>query len=502
MFTEVYKSNKKFWEKENISSPDKGILLYENIDDTPQLCYGISKIALCIAKAMGLRPAVLMPWRNGEMTASMCQMQFQIKNRLPIILVCNLIPVLYILLFLNKERLLSFKVGKDEIGTYIYDSILRRMKRKTVERLSLRDRMFICLEFCYYKYFKYLIKKYPIKVMVLGDSVYRYGLLYEICKNNGIVCFSPINLNTVFIRRFESEEDFRSNYLSKELLRELCKNNDYRESVDEYYKGRYAGNIQQHDVLTAYANKLVRNSDEFIKRYKLNPQKKTVIIMSHVFADAPHVYTDALYNDYWEWFVTSFRCLQSNKNINVLVKEHPSAHLYGQKGLINEFLKKQGLECLAIDDDESTLSILNNVDAVVTCGGTIGVEISYFGKYVVLASKPPYSGLGFSIDFSEREKYECYLRTEIQNIEKLTEEQRLESIKAAYAMFCRSNNWNDKLELGGEIIYMGRNYNNEKFSKNIIAYNRIPLCEQNIYKLIERFVKSNHRAMFSSQENR
>lgn len=499
MIEDIYKSNKCYWKKENRRDNPEGILLYENYyNGSQQLCYGISKIALCMAKSYNLIPAVLLPWQKSLISESMCQMQFQIKKQLPLIVLKNFFCLLGLFLFVNKKCLLSLKMDSDMIGPYMYDSIIRKFNKKTIISLSFKERAYLCFDLCHYYYFKSIISKYPVKVVVIGDNVYRYGYLYELCKNRQIICYSPINLNSVFVKKFSEYSDYTSNFLSQKILNELCLGNDFKTSVHNYFSKRYSGNIQQHDVLSAYANKKVSNIYDFHKKYNLESNKKTVVIMSHVFADAPHVYSDPLYDDYWEWFVNTFNCLISNKNINLLIKEHPSAYLYGQKGIINEFLNRKGLEFLQVDDNESTLSILQNVEVVVTCGGTIGIEMAYFGKNVVLASKPPYSKLGFTIDFNDRSHYEEYLKSSIQNVESLDENQKDTAMKAAYALFCRANNWSEDLELGGEIIYMGKCYDNKTFYDNISKYNKIALKDQRVYKLINDFVHSGKKQFFSN----
>ena len=497
MFQDVYSSNKSYWEKENRRENPSGVLLYDNFYHEPQLQYGISKVALSISKSMNLSPAVLLPWKDAPMSRSMCDMQFQMRDHVYIIILKHIFEFLGVFLFIGKKKLLSYSVGQDRIGTSIYDGILRRFGLKTLETIGLKYRLVVIFELCYYYYFLELISKHPIKAVVLGDNVYRFGLLFEMCKNRGILCFSPVNLNSFFTRKFVEKGDFKSNYLNHDLMDKLCGNVDYKTEVGKYFSNRYHGNIEQHDVLSAYSNKTVSTRQEFIEKYNINPDKKTIILMCHVFADAPHAYSDALYNDYWEWFTTSYACLSNNSGINLLVKEHPSSHLYGQKGIISAFLKGRGEEYRQIREDESTLSILQNVDAVVTCGGTIGLEISYFGKNVILASKPPYSGLGFSKDFDCRVDYENYLKNEIQNIKNLTEEQREVSLRAAYIVFCLENNWSSAIELGGEIIYMGKEYDDEALCKNILHYNEVSLVEQNVYRYLDSFVHSEFKQFYS-----
>lgn len=498
MKSQVFKSNKTYWSKENYREKPDGILLYENYyNNSPQLCYGISKVALCIAKSLNLTPAVLLPWYKSQVSESMCQMQFQIKRKLTLIIIRHIFKLIYTFLTVNKESLLSLKIKKDSIGPYMYDSVIRKFNKKTIDKLSIKERAYICFELCHYFYFNYIVQNYPIKSVVLGDNVYRYGYLYEICRNNDITCYSPVNLNTVFIRKFKEREDYKSNFLTHEKLNLLCEKEDYLDVIKKYLSNRYSGNILQHDVLSAYANKKVTSSSEFNKKYSLDLNKKTVVIMSHVFADAPHVYTGALYDDYWIWFEQTFNCLIKNKDINLLVKEHPSAHLYGEKGLVYGFLKDKNFENLKVDDNESTLSILQNVDAVVTCGGTIGIEIACFGKNVILASKSYYANLGFTVDFDNRIDYENYLMSNIQHAEPLSDTQKELALKAAYVLFCRVNNWNSDLELGGDIIYMGREYDNNSLYSNMIEYNKKPLVNQNIYNLLDRFVHSEMKEFYS-----
>lgn len=497
MFEEVYCSNKSYWKRENDRVESDGILIYDNFYHEPQLQYGISKVALCISKSLNLKPAVLLRWKDSPMSKSMCDMQFQMRDKVYGIVFRHFFRFLGVLLFINKKKLLNYSIGQDKLGISIYDGILRRFSLKTLNGIGLKYRLNIIFELCYYFYFHHILTNYPVKAVVIGDNVYRFGLLFEMCKNRGILCFSPVNLNSFFIRKFEDKDDFKSNYLTNKLLDKLCGGVDFKNKVDRYFSDRYHGNIEQHDVLSAYSNKTVSTKQEFIDKYKIETSKKTVILMCHVFADAPHAYSDALYNDYWEWFTASYACLKSNPGINLLVKEHPSSHLYGQKGLIEEFLKGRGEEYRQIREDESTLSILQNVDAVVTCGGTIGLEISYFKKNVVLASKPPYSGLGFSKDFDNKEEYENYLKKGIQDVKNLTEEQHTEALRAAYVIFCLENNWTPTLELGGEIVYMGKEYDDKALCNNIMRYNKIGLNEQNVYRSLDGFVHSDFKQFYN-----
>ena len=62
--------------------------------------------------------------------------------------------------------------------------------------------------------------------------------LYEICKNSGITCYSPVNLNSVFIRKFNEIDDYKSNFLSRDILDSLCNNNNYQYRIKSYFDNR------------------------------------------------------------------------------------------------------------------------------------------------------------------------------------------------------------------------------------------------------------------------
>ena len=165
-----------------------------------------------------------------------------------------------------------------------------------------------------------------------------------------------------------------------------------------YLKSRFAGEIEQHDVLNAFQKKKVLSVNEFKQKYGLSNTKKVVAISPHIFCDAPHSLPGTLFKDYYEWFVETCRILARNKHISVIVKEHPSAHLYREKGKLDEIIDREHLSVIRISSDENQSTLLKAADIMVTCGGTVGLEFACIGKPVILAAKPPYSGLGFTIE--------------------------------------------------------------------------------------------------------
>jgi len=500
IFKSVVESNKKFWLKENKNDDNNGYLLYETFYSESAMIYGIAKTALTIANIKNLKPLCIKSLRdskeNYDLVHSMNNNIVGKKSDFIKTSLKNSFSILKSILKINnKQNLLKLKIDQYEIGKYIYDSILITFKIPEISNITLNIKKRILLEICYFYFFKDLLNKYNIRTMVLGDNVYRYGLLFELAKYNNIECITPINLNAFSMRKYESLEEFNIHDRKPEnaVLEKLNKN-VVENYIDDYFTKRFSANLEQHDVLKAFSDtKKIYTKDEIIQEYALDKNLPIVIVMSHIFCDAPHAYPDGLYDDYKEWLVNTILNLKKNKNINFLVKEHPSADLYNELGVINKILREIDCEYLLLKDDIHSLTILNEFDVVITCGGTIGQEFVYKGKPVVLGAKPPYSGFGFTIEPKSKEEYELLMRTGIENLPLLNEEQKEKVNKVIYHDFVLLDNYSDDLEIGGQRFYMGRDFDYDKFYEQIIKYNDIPLKEQNIYKILKDFIESENK---------
>ena len=497
IFNKMIESNKKFWSKVNKKNDSNGYLLYETFYTEPAMIYGISKTALSIAKSKNLKPLCIESLRISEENKTLVYSMNNtvVGNKNDFLKAClkkSFSILRYILIIDSKQDLLNLKIEQYEIGKYIYDSILITFKIPEINEITSSIRKRILLEICYFYFFKDLINKYDIKIIVLGDNVYRYGLLFELAKYNNIECITPINLNAFSMRKYQSSNEFNIHDRKPESKTlQALNNNKVKTYIDDYFSKRFSANLEQHDVLKAFSSaKKIYTKNEIIEQYNLKKELPIVIVMNHIFCDAPHAYPDGLYDDYKEWLVNTIINLKKNKNINFLIKEHPSADLYNELGVINKILQDLDCESLLLKDDVHSLTVLNEFDVVITCGGTIGQEFIYKGKPVVLGAKPPYSGFDFTTEPKIKEEYESLMREGIEKLPLLNDEQKEMVNKVIYHDFVLLDNYSDDLEIGGQRFYMGRDFDYDKFYEQILIYNNIPLEEQKVYKLLNKFIKS------------
>ena len=168
-------------------------------------------------------------------------------------------------------------------------------------------------------------------------------------------------------------------------------------------------------------NKFFFNKNELIKKLKINKKKKTAVIFSHIFYDATFFFGSNLYFDYQEWLIETVKIAVENKNINWILKVHPvniwrskmdNAKLENLE--VSAIRKKFGnipenLKIIESNTEINTLSFIEFIDYGITVRGTIGLELSSFGKVVVTAGSGRYDGNGFTLDPQSKKEYKQIL---------------------------------------------------------------------------------------------
>ena len=110
-------------------------------------------------------------------------------------------------------------------------------------------------------------------------------------------------------------------------------------------------------------------------------------------------------------------------------------------------------------------------------------QASYF------SAKPHYSNLGFTIESQTIEDYtktlsRCHLIDNLDNI------QLENALLTSYLSFCVNEIDIDKLEIGSEIISLGKIYNDDLLFKNISDYQKTMISDQYIYSFLIDFINN------------
>lgn len=311
----------------------------------------------------------------------------------------------------NGKDILNLTYLDCNVGEDLYDGILRgNSKICTVEYLSILDIYRVYKLFLKMRIYNNFFMREKIDSVIYTDLDYAPECaLTKICIKHKVTMYYAgegkyVRFNTKNILGYKLKNV--GSPIKKEWLKFLNDNTNF-EKANEYIEKRFRGEaIWQYDK-EAFLNKKNYTKEELFSLFdiKIN-DRKNVFIAAHIFSDIAHYGFGMIYQDYYVWLCETMKILEQNKNINIFLKVHPSYQRYGEGGVIEKILKKLDIKHIhLLPLDFSTASIKELADYIVTCQGTMGLEMSCFGIPAFTASKGYYSGFDIDIYSSNEEEY-------------------------------------------------------------------------------------------------
>jgi hypothetical protein len=291
-------------------------------------------------------------------------------------------------------------------GDLLYDEYLRGFNRHTIE-LNNRQLIELHAEFLLYlKYFLDHINKVDVKAIVISHHVYKWGLLGRIGVSKGIPVFlvsseSVHHLSSEFQNPYDLTRDYSS------LLNQLP-SKQVEKGVQEA-KGRlemrFSG-ITGVDMPYALGSAFAPAQKQ--KRTLRNSEKIKVLVAVHDFFDAPHVYGDNFYPDFYVWLERIGELSLQTDN-EWYIKTHPVVRGNGA-AIVQSFVDRYPHFSIIASDVSHLTLISEGVNFVLTVYGTIALEYAHFDIPVINASiNNPHNAFQFSITPLSREDYESAL---------------------------------------------------------------------------------------------
>ena len=310
--------------------------------------------------------------------------------------------------------------------------------------------------------------------------------------------YTGFDINLLTLHLFENELDYGKHCRTpdKEYLSDKFDNISFRNKAKKFLDIRFSGDQNQHDAKRAFSSKNIRlNREELVNKYNLS-DGKIVLILPHIFCDAPHGYPSVIYKDYKYWLSDTLRVLSNNKGINIIIKEHPSANLYNEDGYLEDLIKTLNLDNIKLISNKiNAKSLMETVDYCVTCGGTSGMEYAYHGVPVVLASSPPYGDFEF---FNKAKNVNHYheLLNNIENLKKLTNKERITAGNLLF-LFFRHYGIDSKIaKLNFYHFNLGEENDLRYFFKNISKDNNVIESHLAITKSFNKMINNSYKNLY------
>lgn len=329
-----------------------------------------------------------------------------------------------------------------QIGQEIYDSVIKH-KFCTVRKIddSVRNEIYRAIR-CIFG-FKRITKQYNIiagfctHTSCSFDGVWlRYLLKMGIPVYQGFGGFGALVKHNPHPdqKRYEVPIHLRP---PPELLKRSHPDFSlYLKKGKEYLKKKIKGNSKDWDAQKAYCRRLplIKNRQNFAKKYNLSPKLPFVFIMLHAMNDDPHVKGQYLFNDYYDWYQFTLARLFSNKKCNWIFKIHPRTKFYPDDSDIIGDVNRSKISNVRIlkENQLNTASIFYLAQTILTAGGTAGLEFTAFGIPAIICTKTGYHGLGLAYEPKDLEDYEDIIVKKCPLVLKISSQKKNQATVAFY----------------------------------------------------------------------
>ncbi|MDZ4712045.1 MAG: hypothetical protein SGI89_06930 [bacterium] len=211
-----------------------------------------------------------------------------------------------------------------------------------------------------------------------------------------------------------------------------------KKRLENFLQRRYFSN-ESHD-LKGLLKEYKGDKGINYEKYGLDPSKPVWGIMTHINWDATSDYFPMIHKSFDEWLYETVKEIYNVKDVQWLIKIHPSEKNDNPETGCQEFIAKNfpdlpsHVKVVKMDDEISSLDFYDLLDGAVTVMGTGGLELSMKGKPVILAGEAHYSNKGFTFDAKDNDDYKRLLR-DTKNLQGLDEEKKSLAWKYGYIYF-------------------------------------------------------------------
>jgi hypothetical protein len=346
--------------------------------------------------------------------------------------------------------ILNLRFGRIKVGDLVYDQVLRNTKSPTIRNINFSVFFEIARSYFYFQEYDFLLKRSKFEYYIATHTAYpQYGLLCRLALAHDVKVLETTDIQTSLHNLFDPHNPPTYHGALHEALKQsLVENGSQTEYLLENARNdldkRFNSELNQIDAMKAFSGKVYKRQ-ELLEKYGVPSSNKIGFILGHIFIDSPHLSKGMLYNDYYDWLVSTINCCAKSEGIVWIVKPHPSSDLYGEQGMVEALVNGAQTSNLFIcPADLNTRSLANCADVVVTVHGTAGLEFACLGIPVIVAGTPFHAGFGIHHEPKSRDQYEeCLLNAAL--IEPLSSEQ----VNLALCVFAQ---WNKEFDWNNPII--------------------------------------------------
>ena len=303
------------------------------------------------------------------------------------------------------EDFCKIKFKDLNVGLSSYDSYIRYTGKPSLKFINSELIYFLSNSIGSSIFFENFIKDKKIKLSVQAETAFSpLNNLFQTCLKNKIKVFSRLGTDSFSIRIYKNWKErftYRANFAQK-IFNKIY-NNHKLHCVKKYEfffnkdikDGRFGYDVSVSDKLI---KKKLINRQNLQKLFNWDNKKIAVVFLHHFIDGNFHCGPRKSFKDNYSWAKFTLNCLPKIKNVNWIIKPHPSQYVYKtQDNLENEinFLIKNYKHIRMFPRELSQSSLLNITDFAITSHGTVAVEYLAYGANSIYCDNSFYSNLNF-----------------------------------------------------------------------------------------------------------
>ena len=362
-----------------------------------------------------------------------------ITNLNPII---NFYKYLKHFFFLTKKikdikQFVNFKLDDIEIGKVSYDDYLRSSFEGTIKTMNYK--LFFCFFKSIYTYneIQKLIKNNNIKYYVTHEIQFNpEAIIFQLFLKKKIQIFCKgIGQTKIGLRLFKNFSQRRYNRasLSKNTYLRLLQNfkrDTFIKKGEEHISNRFKNKRNLNDIFDltfAFKKKKKIVSKNYIcNLFNWNNKIPIIVVFANNIFDGVFEKRISIFQDNYIWLKETLKYLCQNKNINILIKKHPTEYEITKlkdktETVVNNYKFKNN-NLSIFPENVHPSSILNFAKCVFTEHGTAGLEYSCFGIPAIVTGDAIYYRTGFALEPRDIDEYKRLI-SKIHEIPPLSKEQ-------------------------------------------------------------------------------
>lgn len=181
-------------------------------------------------------------------------------------------------------------------------------------------------------------------------------------------------------------------------------------------QARLSGQTDDVGAVYAYQKRNASVSKAMLaEHFGWDPSKPVIGVYNSNWFDHPHVSGLHYFRDFLDWIEQTLAVACTNDSVNWLFKAHPCDDWYASiKGTrLEDLVAAAGLPHIQLADKSwNGLDLIQTLDGIVTCHGTIGIEATALGTPVLVSYPGWYGHAGFVVNPGGRDGYLATLMTD------------------------------------------------------------------------------------------